>query len=62
MKNIKLPATIYVTIETPAADEQYLQVNKTLQECAVIGEVRDVGKYQLCEVCEVGVAITKKPK
>jgi len=51
--NKTFPDQIFVSQELKGTDEEWLQVNKTADETASIGEKKRVGRYVLHEVLTV---------
>lgn len=48
--NKTFPDQIYVTVEEKGTEDEFLQINKTAQDTAIIGQKRRVGRYVLHEV------------
>lgn len=51
--NQTFPDQIFVSQEQQGTEDEWLQVNKTVDETAIIGEKKRIGRYVLHEVLTV---------
>lgn len=58
----KFPQTLNVTVENEGeGDDEYLDLNGTMEEKAEVGKERLVAVYELRELVAVEVEVTTKP-
>jgi hypothetical protein len=58
---MKLPKTIFVTVEEPGNDNPWLQCHESFAASAEKGEVKKVGEYRLVYIKSVSLEVKVKP-